>query len=178
MGPLRSLQHLAVRFFETVTSTPLGPRQQAEVREALTSSEATVFFRQQPIDQRHAYEVARRVMVALPGDGDAVAAALLHDVGKVHSRLGPVSRSLATVCDAVHLPMPVRWRAYRDHGALGAADLEAAGARPLAVAFAAGEETGDGTVWRALVAADNAVRHRETPENGGVRNSMPPEVNR
>ena len=171
-----------MRFFGVVTGTPLGPRQQDEVRDALTPAEAGLFFRQQPIDQRHAYEVALRVSSELPGNEDAVAAALLHDVGKTHSMLGAVTRSLATVCSLLHLPMPERWRLYRDHGELGAADLRAAGARPLAVAFADGRRTGDDRVWNVLVAADDAAGGGdrrpapETSETGSLRNSMPPEV--
>jgi hypothetical protein len=115
-----------------------------------------------------------------------VAAALLHDVGKAASDIGPFARSLATLCDTVRLPVPERWQSYRDHGALGAATLVAAGARPLAVAFAAGEPTGDPDVWQALVAADeasgvrrlDAVSLGETPESAGSRNTMRPEVNR
>jgi len=167
MEPLRHWWHLATRFFAAVAGKPLRPSQQAEVCRALTAGEAGLFFRQQPIDQRHAFEVARRVRAALPGNEDAVAAALLHDVGKTHSRLGPVARSLATVVDMVHLPMPARWRVYRDHGSLGAEDLAEAGARPLAVAFAAGTPEGDPEVWETLAAADDApARVRESPGDG------------
>lgn len=180
MKLLRHWWHLAGRFFGAVLGKPLDPRQQDEVRQMLTSAEAELFFRQQPIDQRHAFDVARRVRAAVPGNDDAVAAALLHDVGKIHSHLGPVARSLATVMDMAHLPLRARWRAYRDHGALGADDLTAAGARSLAVALAAGTPAGDPEVWAALVAADNAVGpvRAQTTEMGSIRNSMPPEVER
>ncbi len=185
MALFRQLWHLATRFFGTVLQRPLGPRRQDEVHDVLTGSEAELFFRQQAIDQRHAYAVAQRVQVAT-GDPDAVAAALLHDVGKTESQLGPMARSLATLLDVGRLPVPSRWRAYRDHGQLGAAILAEAGARPLAVAFAAGEPAGDPVVWQAMVAADEAsgwqrlasVRLGETPDSGGSRNTMRPEVNR
>lgn len=148
-----------------------------------------VFWEQQSIDQRHAYEVAARVAKGLGEGHPAVAAALLHDVGKRHSRLGPVERSLATVTALVHLPMPQRWKTYQDHGEVGAVDLEAIGASPLAVAFARGKPTAglDAEVWRLLEAADDASgirtgdfallsNHGKAPANGGSGNTMPPEV--
>jgi hypothetical protein len=180
MKLLRQWWHLSMRFFGAVLGEPLDPRQQDEVRQILAAGEAELFFRQQPIDQRHAFDVARRVRAAVPGDDDAVAAALLHDVGKARSHLGPVARSLATVADMARLPLPERWRAYRDHGVIGAGELAAAGARPLAMALAAGTEMGDPEVWAALMAADNAVGRLpdrgQSAEMGLLRNSMPPEV--
>lgn len=122
----------------------------------LPSAEARLFFDQDPADQRHAYEVARRV----ERRGDvAVRAALLHDVGKRHAGIGAVRRSLATLMDLAGLPLPARWRAYRDHGRRGAEELERAGADALSVAFARHHPSGpppgvDTTTWRALLEAD------------------------
>ena len=112
------------------------------------------------MDQRHAYDVAQRVHSELGENGPAIKAALLHDVGKRHSDVGPIGRSLATVFDALRLPLPADWRRYRDHGELGAADLELIGADDLCVAFARGRfdpaTAADQSTWDALVAADNA----------------------
>jgi hypothetical protein len=85
--------------------------------------------------------------------------------------------------------MPRRWQAYRDHGEIGAKDLEAIGAHPLAVAFARGRPTGgtDATAWSLLRAADDAsglraghrvssIENGKGPTNGGSGNTMPPEV--
>jgi len=175
MNPLRHAWHLVTRFFGVLRSRPLGPAAQDDVKSTLTPQEAVLFWRQQSIDQRHAYDVARRVEM-VTRDGDAKAAALLHDVGKSHSRLGPISRSLATVLDTLHIPLPESWAAYRAHGELGAKDLSAAGARPLAVAFASGVASGDREIWDALVAADDGVIARKAGTGSAAGNTMPPEV--
>jgi L-asparaginase/Glu-tRNA(Gln) amidotransferase subunit D len=175
---LRHFWHLVTRFFGVLNSRPLGPRAQQSVNDVLTPAEAVLFWRQQSIDQRHAYEVAHRVREAVDSE-DAVAAALLHDVGKRHSRLGPIARSLATVAGAVGLPMSETWRSYLEHEALGAADLREIEARPLAIAFAAGSPQGDPELWEALVGADDGKIHAVEKGRGKAvpGNSMPPEVN-
>ena len=160
MTALRQIRHLVTRFFGVVTGDPLGPGAQVEVNEILEPAAAALFWEQDSIDQQHAFEVAQRVRAGLGFDRTALAASLLHDVGKRHCDVGPIGRSLATVFDAVHLPMPDGWRRYRDHGALGAADLEAIGASTLAVSFARGDiapaDGIDEDVWNVLVAADDA----------------------
>ncbi|HLV89930.1 MAG: HD domain-containing protein [Acidimicrobiales bacterium] len=94
-----------------------------------------LFMAQQVADQRHGYETGKAVAAA--GHRlELVAAAALHDVGKIHSRFGPVRRSIATVLMGLKLPLGGRWAAYRDHGELGAIDLERAGASDLIVSFA------------------------------------------
>jgi hypothetical protein len=157
---LRQSRHLVSRFVGVVTSKRLSPEAQDEVNKILAPDAANLFWDQPAIDQRHAYDVSQRVRSTLGDDASALEAALLHDVGKRHSNLGAVARSLATVFDATHLPMPTNWRRYRDHGLLGALDLVAIGADPLAVAFARGTieptEVIDQRVWDALVAADDA----------------------
>ncbi len=151
--------HLVTRFFGVLISRPLGPRAQDDVNRRLRPAEAALFWQQQPIDQRHAYGVAARVAERLDGDTDAVAAALLHDIGKRDSNMGALTRTAATVLGVLHLPMPERWRRYRNHGELGAADLERIGASPLAVAFARGVKGAglDATVWETLLTADGAA---------------------
>src|ERR687891_541713 len=61
--------------------------------------EAALWRRMSAPDRRHAVGVARRVDVALGPDASrpVLAAALLHDVGKIDSAFGPVRRALATV---------------------------------------------------------------------------------
>ena len=152
--------HLIRRFCGFLVARPLGPGEQASVHELLTATEATLFWDQQHQDQRHALEVAERVGAASGDDRAALRAALLHDVGKRHSRLGAVSRALATLLDAAGLPMPARFTAYRAHGPLGARELAGIGCEALVVQFArwhpgpapAGVEAGR---WETLVDADN-----------------------
>jgi hypothetical protein len=146
------------------------------VSRILDGDEARLFWDQQAIDQRHAYTVAVRVAEAAAGQTNAMAAALLHDVGKRHSRLGPIGRSLATVADSLRLPMPARWRSYRNHGAVGAHDLRAIGADPLAIAFAGGDDGGDPVTLALLRAADDGLLKASASAAAG--NTMPPEVKR
>ncbi len=153
------IRHLAARFFGHLTAEPPGPEDQHFVHEYLDGPCAELFWSQSFPDQRHAVNVARRVSTALPNDPGAVEAALLHDIGKLQSNIGAVSRSLATVLDAVRMPMTPRMRAYRDHGERGAVALEETGCGSLAVAFAryhpgpAPADT-DSVRWEALVDAD------------------------
>lgn len=134
--------------------------EQARLHEVLSDAEASLYWDQQYQDQRHALEVADRVAVASPDDSVVLRAALLHDVGKRHSRLGAVSRSLATVLAVADLPMPTRFSAYRAHGALGADELAAIACEPLVVEFARrhpgpAPDGIDRGLWKALLEADN-----------------------
>jgi hypothetical protein len=152
--------HLVRRFFGHVTARPLRPVEQEAVRDALGAPLAALFFAQNPADQRHAFEVALGVRAALPDDHDAFVAALVHDVGKAGLEMGAVTRSVATVCDVARLPMPDRWRRYRNHGTYGADALEEAGAPALAVQFARWHpgpvpDGIDPQVWATLSVADH-----------------------
>ncbi len=154
------MRHLVKRFLEVVTSRGLGPAEQSWVNRVLRPDLAELFWLQAPTDQRHAFEVARRTAGTLGEDNTALTAALLHDVGKRHSRAGAIGRSLATILDGLRLPLPADWRRYREHERLGADDLAERGADALTIAFAAGRRPAgdevDAHVWNALIAADNA----------------------
>jgi putative nucleotidyltransferase with HDIG domain len=130
-----SLGHLTSRFFEVLKARPLLDREAEEVRSWLSPGQAWLFFSQAGHDQRHGYEAA---LVAIHHGLDLVAvrAALLHDVGKRHARLGVIGRSLASLAIKARLPLPGRWRIYRDHGRVGSAELTAIGSEPLVVDFA------------------------------------------
>jgi hypothetical protein len=100
-------------------------------------------------DRRHAVVVARRVDAALgPATSRPVlAAALLHDVGKVESGFGPVRRAAATVAGMVggqeaarrwtrREGMVGRVGRYLCHDEIGAELLVAAGSDTLTIAWA------------------------------------------
>ena len=136
--------HLSRRF---VTSLwPGGPSRAGEqwVTGQLLPAELELWKRMSGADRRHALGVARRVERALGHEASrpVVAAALLHDVGKLAARIGTLRRVAATVVD----PRPGwedrrGWRRrlalYRDHGRLGADMLSLAESDPLTVAWAA-----------------------------------------
>lgn len=152
--------HLALRFIDVVTSRHLDDRQRQRVREWVSDPvPAAIFFDQSAADQRHGYDSALHVAAHTPRRPDLIRAALLHDVGKRHARLGAIGRSLASVAIRLGLQLRPRWALYRDHGMLAAAEL--ADCEPIVSAFArhhhgsrpATIAPGD---WTLLVAADSA----------------------
>ena len=93
-------------------------------------------------DRRHAVAVARRVDNALDHPERAVlAAALLHDVGKVDSGLGTPARVVATLAAMVGGDRARsgtgRIGRYLRHPSIGSALLAEAGSESLTVAWAA-----------------------------------------
>lgn len=144
-----SAGHLVKRFFGSLR--PGGPRatDTAWVEAHLTESQFRLWQRMAHADQRHAVGVARRVEAAL-GDratDPILAAALLHDVGKIEARLGTYGRVVATLSGKVagH-DMAVAWTEtqgftrrvglYLEHPRLGADLLALAESDPLTVAWA------------------------------------------
>lgn len=152
--------HLAARFVDVITSRPLDHIERAAVRQWLTKpTEVEGFFAQSDADQRHGYAAASAVLAEAPARLDLIRAALVHDIGKRHARLGPLARSLASVAIRLRLPLPARWELYRDHGPLSAAEL--AGAEPVVTDFARHHHgTRPTTIppadWDVLVRADAA----------------------
>lgn len=86
-------------------------------------------------DRRHSLVVARRFVSLRPGASTSeIAGALLHDVGKQQSHLGTAGRVVATLVGR----RGMRFRAYHDHEALGAAMLAALGSTPETVELVLG----------------------------------------
>ena len=162
MGPAARPFHLAARLLDVVSSRRLSPVEQAEAaRYLLSPIERALFWDQPRADQRHGLAAARSVRAACPDRTDMVRAALLHDIGKRHSRLGPIGRSWAVVCGALNRASE-RATAYLDHGRLGGAELARAGTEPLVVAFARhhhGDRPDEIALedWAVLQAADRAA---------------------
>ncbi|HLU53097.1 MAG TPA: hypothetical protein VK011_05875 [Acidimicrobiia bacterium] len=117
--------HLAARFFDFISAPALRPDEIAQVEKWLAGRPRALraFFGQPRADQRHGYEAARSVERAAHNRPDLIRAALLHDVGKRHADLGAIGRVLATLAIRLRLPLTPRWRLYRDHGRLAAAEL-------------------------------------------------------
>ena len=138
-GPL----HLARRFLGSLSPRPLDPDDADWVHRQLLPGERDLWARMPLADRKHAAGVARDVDRRLgPGTARPVlAAALLHDVGKVESGLGTAGRVVATL---VGRRRAATWTAgyrgrvarYLRHDALGAELLEAAGSDPLTIAWA------------------------------------------
>jgi hypothetical protein len=141
--------HLARRFAGSLLPGGPGPAEESWVASHLSSREQGLWQRMSGPDRRHAAGVARRVEVALGVEATTpvLAAALLHDVGKMAAGLGTYGRVIATLAGKVagH-QMAKSWsRAkgitrrtglYLRHGELGGDMLELAGSDPLTVAWA------------------------------------------
>ncbi len=151
--------HLVGRFFGSIRPGPPQPQDEAWAIDHLLAGEADLWERMSNPDRRHAVGVARDVVARWPDlgldDGAAttpprpvVAAALLHDVGKVDAGLRTPARVVATLVWGVLDDRKAdewaedasgfrsRLGRYRRHPEIGAELLRAAGADPLTAAWA------------------------------------------
>lgn len=148
-----SLWHLALRFLGSLS--PAGPRPEdtSWAEERLSERERALFVRMSGADRRHAIGVAREALRLAERDGLSedelpagfLPAALLHDVGKVESRLGTFGRVLATLL-AIALgrrrlqgwqgPVGSQFARYLAHDRLGSELLAAAGSDAMTVSWA------------------------------------------
>lgn len=141
--------HLVRRFFGSLRPGGPSAQDQAWVDARLSLAEQALWARMPGPDRRHAATVARSVERALGGEATrpVLAAALLHDVGKVESGLRTYGRVVATLCAKVAgAEMASTWGKQRGytrrvglyllHADLGGDLLELAGSDPLTVAWA------------------------------------------
>lgn len=142
--------HLARRFLGSLSRRPPAPQDEAWAHTFLLPAETQLWRRMPVADRRHSIAVARRfeVLAGQPSR-EAMAAALLHDVGKSVSDLGTAMRVLATVVG----PRGRRFTAYQQHEQIGADLLGAAGSAALTVSLVHGE--GPPALAAALRAADD-----------------------
>jgi hypothetical protein len=111
--------------------------------------ERALWVRQAVEDRRHCIGVARRFVAARPdAPREAVAGALLHDIGKIDVGLNTFERVGARLVGG----RTERWRRYLDHERIGADWLAEAGSHPVTVELVRGE----GPWFPTLLAADNA----------------------
>jgi hypothetical protein len=149
-GAGASLWHLVTRFFGSLRPGPPPPHDEVWAAEHLVAGERLIWERMSNPDRRHAVGVGRAVVAELGRDATrpVVAAALLHDSGKVVSGLRTPARVAATMLWAVADETKAdRWievggrtrrrlGEYRRHPAIGAELLAEAGSDPLTVAWA------------------------------------------
>jgi predicted HD phosphohydrolase len=122
--------HLARRFVTSLSRTPPPSADCAWAVDHLLPAEAELWQQMMVQDRRHSILVARRFVQIAPDASRAeVAAALLHDVGKLDSGLGTFARVVATIVG----PRTDRFRRYHDHERIGADMLAAAGSDAVTV---------------------------------------------
>ena len=121
---LKNQRHLFRRFFTSLSKRPPSTNDVSWVNEKLLANEFALWSRMKPHDQRHSIEVARRFIELHPTfSRDEVAAALLHDIGKVHNELGVMGRVVATIVG----PKGTKFREYHNHEVIGLNLCRAAG---------------------------------------------------
>lgn len=140
--------HLVRRFLGSLSPRPIRVADERWALDHLVEGERTLWDRMAEPDRKHAVGVARAVVGRLGETPRPVlAAALLHDVGKLESGLGTLHRVGATlaaravgrarIVDRSGRPgIRGRYGRYLDHAELGARLLERAGSDPLTVAWA------------------------------------------
>jgi hypothetical protein len=142
-------RHLARRFAGSLVPGPPRPAADAWARQHLLPGEVELWTKLSNADRRHAIGVAREVERALGHEATrpVLAAALLHDVGKIDARLGTYGRVVATLSAMVAGREQARdWKRgkgyvrrvglYLLHDELGGDLLALAGSDPLTVAWA------------------------------------------
>ncbi|TAK26184.1 MAG: hypothetical protein EPO26_00485 [Chloroflexota bacterium] len=125
-----------------------------------------LFARQSRVDQVHATRVAARLIARGWTDRDLIAAALLHDVGKIDAKLTLIDRVLWVILNRV-VPSAVpiatrlvgpRWAVLARHQQIGAAMARGAGAAPIVCALIEGDpESNRRGLASALAWADATV---------------------
>jgi hypothetical protein len=163
-----SVGHLVRRFLGSLAPRRLTDDEVGWVGAHLLPPEAELFDRMGRADRRHAVTVARRAEAAL-GEGatrPVMAAALLHDVGKVEAGLGTYGRVMATLSARVAgRDMAEAWSQtrgttrriglYLRHEEVGADLLRLAGSDPLTVDLVARWSTPTTPLGETLRAADD-----------------------
>ena len=168
--------HLVRRFVGSLRPGGPKPADREWVEAVLLPAELELWSRMPGPDRRHSAGVARRVERALGDEATrpVLAAALLHDVGKLDAHLRTYGRVVATLAGATvrHDEVVIRqWTTtsgftrrvglYLSHPRLGADLLRMAGSDPLTVAWAgehhlpADEWSVEPAVAAALHAADD-----------------------
>ncbi len=146
---MSSLVHLATRFLGSLSPVPLARDDVEWVAGVLSERELELWGRMSRPDRKHAAGVARAVAAELGDDATrpVLAAALLHDVGKIEAGLGTFGRVFATVVGRDAGPETAkelqrgrglrrRIGLYLRHDQVGGDLLGMAGADPLTEAWA------------------------------------------
>ena len=175
--------HLVGRFFSSLLPIPVRASDREWVAAVLQPAELDLWSLLSLADRRESIAVARRTEAALAGTDHAgdtrwLAAALLHDIGKLDARFGPVRRALATLAAGVLGPRRVeswvdrsgfarRCALYMLHDQLGADRVKITGGRQEAAVWAGAHhrpglwpETGIPTVVAVALAAADGERAR------------------
>ncbi len=165
------LRHLSGRFVRALWPGPARAEDVEWVASVLTPAAYSQWMLQPAHDRRHTVRVAREVESRLAGtpyadDPRWVAAALLHDIGKLDARLGVYGRVVATVSGAAGgRGMADAWSErsgftrrvglYLRHPELGADRIRLVGGPEAAAQWAAAHH--DPAAWDTLLVPETVV---------------------
>lgn len=132
-SPIRRVAHLVRRWRGSLDRSPIPDHDIDLARRVLLPQEWELWSTMAIADRRHSIAVARRFSaLARDADDAAIAAALLHDVGKVASSLSTFERVLATLIAPIAKPR--RWNEYYRHEAIGIDMCRSLPSRPRTMA--------------------------------------------
>ena len=130
------------QLWHNVTAQPLSQPEIEEISQVLIPGEMALLRQLSNSDQQHAYRVYQLLRASGHTDADLLAAALLHDSGKVRVNLSVWDRSIAVLGETVAPHKVVQWGqgdetgwkstfvVREQHAAWGASLAEKAGSRP------------------------------------------------
>jgi hypothetical protein len=164
----RQIPHLAQRTLWSLRKPVPDAEGERWVLSLLAPAESVLYRQMAAVDRAHAIKCARAVESLGP---EVVVASALHDVGKTQAGLGTPGRVAASFAGLLSYEQARAWGSkpglraqialYLDHSEIGAAELQAAGASKLAIAWArehhlaADQQTIESDVAAALKAADD-----------------------
>lgn len=154
--PVHQFLHLVKRFWWSIRAGDPDENELLWVRGRLLETEWALFLRLARTDQEHHLRVARRFLSRfdLEPPREWVAAALLHDVGKVDVGLGTFGRVFATVWPWGRSGEG-RLGRYHRHVERGAEMLRLAGSDPVTIAMVGESADAPPAAAAALRWADN-----------------------
>ena len=162
---MKRIYHLAKRFFGALSDQAISSEDRQWVEGHLGIDEFALWGQMPNHDQRHAVAVSRRVESALPvgnnspeSSTDWIEVSLMHDVGKLPSRLSVLGRASATIMWGVAKKLGIpssrlgrRVDLYVNHSSIGAALVIEAGGSVAASDWARNHHCQDD---KALVASE------------------------
>ncbi len=83
MGLGYRITYRAWQFWQIIVAGPLSPETVASIKTVLNAEQTQLFLRQSPAGQQHGYRVMRSLLNEGHQDQELLAAALLHDAGKI-----------------------------------------------------------------------------------------------
>lgn len=90
------------QFWKVIIARPISKEAEAEVQAVLSDEQMKLFLRQSPAGQQHGYRVMRRLLDNERQDQELLAAALLHDVGKLHMKSKWWDRPVVVLAQAIY----------------------------------------------------------------------------